>query len=410
MSGQWPPEWEDSDTGLPDEWTVEDAGLDPEASEVTLFLASMPSPVLPASFEARISAAIAAEATARANGTAPASTAPASTASAGTAPASTASAGTASAGTASAGTASADTASAHSASAGLAAAGTESVDAGTAAAETDDAKTTDRSSPLEFSPAAAESGSVTAARNRRRRTSAASRRPARRSGPTGARPGGRRRRFRLPSPAVTSSLLVVLFIVGFAVVLTQFSGGPSSSTSYAGPDAGGTSAEGAPSAASAHSSVAGPSRDEPEPAYQTQFGQNAKFVVIESGVQYQGSALASEVRQQLSALNLSAATPTESTVPTGASAPASSMPSASAASPPTRAPSAKLEGCVSHLTRGATPSLVDQASYDGIPAYIIAVPNRVWVVRLGCTAADPQQITSMSLTGLFRESQRPRIG
>src|ERR1700691_3255890 len=68
MSGQWPPEWEDSDTGLPDEWTADDAELDPEASEVTLFLASVPSPVLPASFEARISAAIAAEATARANG------------------------------------------------------------------------------------------------------------------------------------------------------------------------------------------------------------------------------------------------------------------------------------------------------------------------------------------------------
>src|ERR1700722_92171 len=70
MSGQWPPEWEDSDTGLPAEWTVDDAGLDPEAAEVTLFLASVPSPVLPASFEARISAVIAAEATARANGTA----------------------------------------------------------------------------------------------------------------------------------------------------------------------------------------------------------------------------------------------------------------------------------------------------------------------------------------------------
>ena len=69
MSGQWPPDWEDSDTGLPDEWSV-DAGLGPEASQVPLFLASVPTPVLPASFEARISAAIAAEASARANGTA----------------------------------------------------------------------------------------------------------------------------------------------------------------------------------------------------------------------------------------------------------------------------------------------------------------------------------------------------
>ena len=43
---------------------------------------------------------------------------------------------------------------------------------------------------------------------------------------------------------------------------------------------------------------------------------------------------------------------------------------------------------------------MDRASYDGTPAYIIAVPSRVWVVRLGCTAADPQEITSVSLTGL----------
>ena len=55
---------------------------------------------------------------------------------------------------------------------------------------------------------------------------------------------------------------------------------------------------------------------------------------------------------------------------------------------------------MSHLTGGVTPSLVDRASYDGTPAYIIAVPSRVWVVRLGCTAADPQEITSVSLTGL----------
>src|ERR1700678_1494127 len=127
MSGQWPPEWEDSDTGLPAEWTVDDAGLDPEAAEVTLFLASVPSPVLPASFEARISAVIAAEATARANGTA------------------------------------AD---------GIESTRTEPVNAGITAAETDDAETTGRSSSPEFSPAGTESGSATAAKHRRRRPSA----------------------------------------------------------------------------------------------------------------------------------------------------------------------------------------------------------------------------------------------
>jgi hypothetical protein len=54
---------------------------------------------------------------------------------------------------------------------------------------------------------------------------------------------------------------------------------------------------------------------------------------------------------------------------------------------------------VSALTGGVTPSLVDRASYDGIPAYIIAVPTQVWAVRLGCTAADPQLLAQAPLKG-----------
>jgi hypothetical protein len=54
---------------------------------------------------------------------------------------------------------------------------------------------------------------------------------------------------------------------------------------------------------------------------------------------------------------------------------------------------------VSKVTGGAAPSLVDRASYDGIPAYIIAVPTRVWVVRLGCTATDTQLIAAVPLKG-----------
>jgi hypothetical protein len=42
---------------------------------------------------------------------------------------------------------------------------------------------------------------------------------------------------------------------------------------------------------------------------------------------------------------------------------------------------------------------VDKASYDGIPAYIIAVPTRVWVVGRGCTAADTQLIVQARLKG-----------
>src|ERR1700722_9903309 len=71
MSGQWPPEWEDPDdghldAGLPDQRHSDAEHSDLDLSEVTSFLASVHSPALPASFEARISAAIAAEAAARA--------------------------------------------------------------------------------------------------------------------------------------------------------------------------------------------------------------------------------------------------------------------------------------------------------------------------------------------------------
>src|ERR1700720_926831 len=118
MSGQWPPEWEDSDTGRPDGWTDSDAALGPEASEVSLFLASVPGPVLPASFEARISAAIAAEATARADGTASAGTRSAETDPAGPKSAGRESAGTGFAGTGFAGAVSAGTESAGTGFAG----------------------------------------------------------------------------------------------------------------------------------------------------------------------------------------------------------------------------------------------------------------------------------------------------
>ncbi|WP_300605279.1 hypothetical protein, partial [Trebonia sp.] len=60
-------------------------------------------------------------------------------------------------------------------------------------------------------------------------------------------------------------------------------------------------------------------------------------------------------------------------------------------------PSSALVGCVLNLTGGVTPSLVDLATYQGEPAYVIAVPSRAWVVGLGCTASRPELITTVSL-------------
>jgi hypothetical protein len=60
----------------------------------------------------------------------------------------------------------------------------------------------------------------------------------------------------------------------------------------------------------------------------------------------------------------------------------------------------QLRGCVLHFTNGAAPKLVDQATYNqGTPVYVIASATRVWVVGLGCTAADPELIASVPLAG-----------
>ncbi|MFA1540225.1 anti-sigma factor family protein [Actinomadura monticuli] len=58
------------------------------------------------------------------------------------------------------------------------------------------------------------------------------------------------------------------------------------------------------------------------------------------------------------------------------------------------APSAQLKGCVSGVTHGLTPTLVDQAKYEGAPATVIAVPGNspgkwnIWVVTPDCSATD----------------------
>jgi hypothetical protein len=63
-------------------------------------------------------------------------------------------------------------------------------------------------------------------------------------------------------------------------------------------------------------------------------------------------------------------------------------------------PSPTLRGCVLHLTGGAPPRLVDRATYQGEPAYVVASSSRVWVVGLGCTAAKTELIGSVALAGL----------
>jgi hypothetical protein len=72
MSGYWPSDGDDADDVFPGEDDLGAAETDPRLAEVAAYLASVPPPVLPDSVEARISAAITAEAATRAAAAAPA--------------------------------------------------------------------------------------------------------------------------------------------------------------------------------------------------------------------------------------------------------------------------------------------------------------------------------------------------
>jgi len=72
MSGYWPSDADDADDVFPGEDDLSAAETDPRLAEVAAYLASVAPPVLPDSVEARISAAITAEAATRAAAAAPA--------------------------------------------------------------------------------------------------------------------------------------------------------------------------------------------------------------------------------------------------------------------------------------------------------------------------------------------------
>ena len=356
MSGQWPPEWEDPDDGHLDDGLADqrdsDAGhSELELSEVTSFLASVHSPALPASFEARISAAIAAEAAARA--------------------------------------------------ANEPQAAAEFAGPLTAAAGADGAKGTDRSdNPEEFSPAATARARSTSAGRRPRLGSRASRSAAGASRPGGSRPGTGRRRLRMPSMQAASwTLVCVLVLSGFGFLVSRGSGS-SASSSYAGASSESSASSSTAAGGNEPQPASGAAPKSPEHDFAGTGGANG-FLVYATGTAYKRATLASQVRDQLAGLGSPSATVPADSSSAAASGP-TGYPSASAASSAVvggNLPPARLSGCVSRLTGGVAPSLVDKASYDGIPAYIIAVPTEVWVVGRGCTATDTQLITRVLLKG-----------
>jgi hypothetical protein len=203
-----------------------------------------------------------------------------------------------------------------------------------------------------------------------------------------ARAGTRHaRRFRLAMTAVP--VTACLLLAGLGYLLSQLGGAPESASSASGAaapagrpaaaSAGGAAAGGAGAGgagAGGRAVVPGTTR---QPAHQ----QPAAFVVVASGTSYRKATLGAQVRGELEgnaggSRGISPGTARE-------------QPGAGSAPPQA------LVGCVLHLTRDVPPRLVDKATYQGEPVYVIAVSGRAWVVGRTCTASHPALITSVVL-------------
>ena len=191
--------------------------------------------------------------------------------------------------------------------------------------------------------------------------------------------GRSRRDLLLRRPVVAAgSVVVCLLLAGLGFTLAR---GGSPGPSPAAAPAAGTSSSFPATSSAAGSSAAGSSAAAAAPAPRASSrepqnaGSESSFLVTASGTKYQRATLAGQAR-------------------------ARSASSASAGTAVGTTPSAALRGCVVHLTGGATPRLVDRATYQGEPAYVVVSATRVWVVGLGCTAAKTELIVSVALAGL----------
>ena len=200
--------------------------------------------------------------------------------------------------------------------------------------------------------------------------------PAREAAPaTETTPARSRHRVWRLRPVLAVSATAACLVLAGVVYLVGFTGSP------AGPVS--SSAAGS-SASSPLAGVAAPAAGS-APANSA---AKAAFLVTASGTRYEPATLAAQVRAQLAAHGSTPA-PASSRALQGAQRPSSAAAGA--------VPSAALTGCVLHLTKQVAPTLVDRATYQGQPAYVIAVPDRVWVVGPDCTASNPDLITSIGL-------------
>jgi hypothetical protein len=129
-------------------------------------------------------------------------------------------------------------------------------------------------------------------------------------------------------------------------------------------------------------------------------GNSAAFLVTVSGIRYRKPTLRAQVSSQLARRALAPSVgpaPVTTGTPGSENSPGDQTGGSANRSNTTRVPSRSLVGCVMHLTGNVPPVLVQLATYQGEPAYVIAVPDQAWVVHPSCTAARPALITSVAL-------------
>jgi hypothetical protein len=192
-----------------------------------------------------------------------------------------------------------------------------------------------------------------------------------------------------PAMAVLSAA-ACLVLVGFGYLLSRTGSSSSSAPASAAAPAvlpAGAAASAAASGHAAAGSAAQPSAGKAispsASALRPLEGQQAMpFLVTNSGTDYEQATLAAQVRGELNRRSKPSGTGRQSSGSSGG------LP-----------PSQPLIGCVEHVTGNVPPRLVDQATYEGKAAYVIAVSDYAWVVGPGCTASNSDLIASVALPG-----------
>ena len=199
-------------------------------------------------------------------------------------------------------------------------------------------------------------------------------------------PAAARRRVRR-RPNVTAPLGVL--VAAAACLMLAFVGYRLSNTGH--PASSSAAAGSASSHPAGNSPASGPHRDNLTPSGAIGGpASTASFVVLVSSTNFRKATLQEQVTQQLTAERSTPASPGGTFLPGGqvGSGPLQGRKAI---------PSQSLVGCVTRLLGHTKPALVEQATYQSVPVYMIAMADHAWVVARDCTAANPQVLASVAL-------------